>query len=405
MIGFMDKRVQRELSRLRADRELLARELERVDLEIGRQAGAAMLADKYTSKSALGRLLGFSHTHVGTLIERANAAPPPIASERIPVMDNTIAGDYVLSTGARIVRSISGFNPGDVLVQAGLDPRLFAEGGRHVLDLPSMLWQLDSGDWVGVSQATAGYVGTGPDFSRQALIRAGVDQDTAKEIVKWRFCDAVDIEDPESWTTSTVWPVHGRTAPLVIDDRMIVMFGDGLSSLRGYALSSEPERDPIDETGFYASRHPDTSLGAWLRFLSDDEHLPEWAQGPRIARVFRNSAVAAEHGFVVAASRLGGSRGDAQPCVVIEQGMVQLWGFFFRPHDTTQYLPEEAYEVLAAADVYPEHLAARDERAARPWGRFIAGLFNVPDGLPDHIDVSASGSDVLVFTPSESIRY
>ncbi len=104
-------------------------------------------------------------------------------------MANTTAGDYVTSIGARIVRSISGFDAGDVLVQSGLDPRLFAGPDDQIPSIPYMLWLLDSGDWVGVSQATVGYNGTGCEFAENALTRAGVPERAAREIVRWRFCD------------------------------------------------------------------------------------------------------------------------------------------------------------------------------------------------------------------------
>ncbi len=320
-------------------------------------------------------------------------------------MENTIAGEYVMSIGATIVRSVSGFSSSDVLVQSGLDPRLFADADEQHLEVPYMLWQLDSGEWIGVSQATVGYGGTGPDFARQALRRGGVDRETAAAIVQHRFCDAVDITDPITWKTSTRWPVHARSTPRVLDDRMIVTFGDGLASLQDYDTGLDLRRGPIDDTGFYPSDHPETHLEAWLRFLNDQAHLPEWAQGPRTARVFRNDDTAASNGFIATSLRWGRWTNAASPCIVIEQGHVQLWGFFYRPRDTTQYLPNEAYQVLAMADVYPTSLAERDERSARPWGRFVSTLFNVRDGLPDAIDISVDGKGTLAYTPTEAILY
>lgn len=401
----MDAKTQRDLALLRAERERLTRDLERIDLDMGRRADAILASDEYASKSSLGRLLGFSHTHVATLIERARAMPVPPANERIPVMENTIAGEYVMSIGASIVRSISGFSSGDVLVQSGLDPRLFAEEGEQRLDIPSMLWQLDSGEWIGVSEVTVGYGGTGPDYARHALRSAGVNRSVAAEIVQHRFCDAVNIDEPSTWFVSTRWPVHARSVPRVLGDRMVIMFGDGLASLQEFHAGLDLRREPVDETGFYASDHPETHLEAWLRFLNDRKNLPDWAQGPRTARVFRNAEAAGASGFLATTSAWGRWGNSTSPCVVIEQGKVQLWGFFYRPRDTTQYLPDEAYQVLAIADVYPTTLAERDERTARPWGRFVSTFFNVRDGLPDAIDVSVDGKGVLEFTPTEAIRY
>ncbi|XWX59791.1 hypothetical protein ABUV18_03010 (plasmid) [Clavibacter nebraskensis] len=364
-----------------------------------------MEASPYTTKSSIGRLLGYSHTHVANLIESARTAPAPEASERIPVMDNTIAGDYVTSVGARIVRSVSGFSGGDVLVQTGLDPRLFAAEEEQFLRVPYMMWQLDSGDWIGVGQATVGYNGTGCDYSRNALRHAGVPDRAADEIVSWRFCDAVDLADETTWIKSRRWPVHARSVPQIIGDRMVVLFGDGLRSIRSYHDGIYTTQPEVDDTGFYPSVTEESHLEAWLAFLNDTENLPDWAQGPRVARVFRSDDAAANAGFTAIGSYLFRPTHGAHPCVVIEQGSVQLWGFYYRPRDTTQYLPEEAYEVLSLADVYPWDLAERDQRVARPWARFLSNFVTQSDGLPDSIDVSATQGAELQFTPPEPARY
>ncbi len=402
----MNTPTERELVLLRAERERTAREVRRLDLEIGRRAAVAIEAEEFTTKASLGRLLGLSHTHVAILIEGARNAPTAAPTEQIPVMDNTTAGDYVTSIGARIVRSISGFDAGDVLVQSGLDPRLFAGPDDQIPSIPYMLWLLDSGDWVGVSEATVGYNGTGCGFAESALTRAGVPDRVAREIVRWRFCDAVDVDDVGPWIKSTRWPVHARSVPQVIDDRLVVLFGDGLRSLRSYFGDLYVNHPEVDETGFYPSVTEESHLEAWLRFLNDAENLPEWAQGPRVARVFRTHAAAAEDGFTATAASWGAARGRVtHPCIVIEQGSVQLWGFYYRPRDTSQYLPDEAYEVLSLAGVYPESLLERDQRVARPWARFLANFVPQNDGLPDRIDVSLSATDELAHTPSEPARY
>lgn len=402
----MDAKTERDLVLLRAQREGLERELQQIDLEIGQRAYEVLTTDEYASKSSLGRILGFSHTHIGNLVERARSAPAAPARERIPVMENTLAGEYVMSIGARVIRSVSGFHAGDVLVTSGLDPRLFAEEGQQRLNVPYMLWHLDTGDWVGVSQATVGYGGTGCDYARSALERAGISRDAARTIVRWRYCDAVNVDDETTWKTSQRWPVSARSTPIVMDDRMIVPFGDGLSTLQPYQhLAVDRHRDPVDETGFYPSVTEESHLEAWLRFLDDSPNLPDWARGERVARVFRNAEAAAEDGFVATSKAWGRAGTTAYASIVIEQGNVQLWGFYYRPRDTTQYLPEEAYQVLSLASVYPADLATRDERAARPWSRFVAGFVPHRDGLPDRIDVSVSAGETLAYLPTEPIVF
>lgn len=390
---------------IRAERERAVRELRRLDLAMGRLASEAMRADKYATKSSLGRLLGYSHTHIANLVQAAEAEPAPAAVERVPVMDNVAAGDYVSSLGSRIIRSISAFESSDVLVQSGLDPRLFADD--EGIRVPYMLWQLDSGDWVGVSTATVGYGGTGCSLSHNALTRAGVSSAIADDIVSWRFCDAVDIDNRQTWLTSTRWPVHSRGIPGAVDDRMVVLFGDGLSSIQSFREADPQLSYPeVDETGFYPSVTRETHLEAWLRFLDDTEALPEWAQGTRVARVFRNDDAAAADGFAARPLLANwSSYSSAHPCIVIEQGMVQLWGFYHRPLDQTQYLPDEAYEVLNLANAYPTVLVERDTRHARPWARFISTLIPQNDGLPDRIDISPTGTSHLTYHPSAPIVY
>lgn len=277
----MDRQVERELALLRANRERAAGEMKRLDVEIGRVADVALAKHEYLSKSSIARLLGFP-THVSNLIEASRSASEPAGSPRIPLMENTVAGEYVTSVGARVIRSISAFHEGDVLVQSGLDPRLFTEDGRDSLDIPEMLWQLDNGEWIGVGMVSVGYAGTGPRLAQEALERAGVDASAAREIPRWRFCDALDVDDPTSWVCQTRWPVHARSTPRVSEDKIIVLFGDALDSLRAYhgMGSLEVAQPAVDESGFYPSAMEQSPLQAWLSFLDDIEHLPSGRRGP-----------------------------------------------------------------------------------------------------------------------------
>lgn len=77
----------------------------------------------------------------------------------IAVIDSAAAGKCVREREARIARSISAFEPADGLWASGLDPRVFEANGS--LDVPCVLWHLDTGEWVGVSRAAVGY--GGPD--------------------------------------------------------------------------------------------------------------------------------------------------------------------------------------------------------------------------------------------------
>lgn len=400
----MNPQQRNDLVLLRAQRQRLAQRQREMDLDIGRQAGHILATDKYATKSSLGRLLGVSHTHVGTLIDAARNAPATEPPSGIPVLDNTLAADYVLSRGAVIRRSISAFHAADVLFASGLDPRLF-DGGDGWADVPNMLWQLDSGDWVGVSQATVGYGGTGCGYSYDALVRAGVRDSIARAIVSWRFCDTHDfIDGPvEKWTAQTQWPMHARSIPLLLDDRMIIPFGEGLDALR----STFPALPPLDlpderRTDFFPTTPEVSPLGAWIEFLDSDD-LPSWAQGPRVARAFRTADDAADRGFTAMPlwSRWASKR-RTHPCIVVEQGAIQLWGFYYRPADTRQYLPDEAYDFLARANVHPQTLRDHDKAARSLRARFNR-FFSADDSRPGYVDISEAGNERLAFEPSEPL--
>lgn len=401
----MNRRTELEFARLKGARDRREDEIRAIDVEIGQLATTTLDTDEYASKSGIGRLLGISHTHVSNLMAMAAQAESPAPPEfGLPIFRNRDAAEYVTERGAKIVRSISAFDAGDTLFQSNLDPRLFADHERGNLWLPAMLWRLDSGEWVGVDEATVGYGGAGCNMSRNALVAAGVDKELADEIVSWRFCDAVDITDRSTWQTSTVWPIHSRGIPSVVGDTIVVDFGEGLQRIRSWNDFSPSWRPEVDETGFYPSVTPQTSLEAWISFLDGDD-LPSWAQGVRVARVFLTSDEAENQGFVRHAESYGISRGmKSVPTLVIEQGDVQLWGHFYPAEARSQLLPSAAYESLAIAGVYPTDLAERDERNAHPWSRFLHTLFGPNRSLPQSIDVSHSGRDHLQHTPADEAQ-
>lgn len=401
----MNRRTELEFARLKGARDRRVDEIRAIDIEIGQLATTTLETEEYASKSGIGRLLGVSHTHVSALMAKAAHAEPPEPPELgLPIFRNKLAAEYVIERGAKIVRSISAFDEGDALFQSQLDPRLFADSDRGTLRLPAMLWLLNSGEWVGVEEATVGYGGSGCDMSRNALVTAGVDKKIADEVVRWRFCDAVDIDNPVTWQTSTVWPIHSRGIPRVVGTTIVVNFGEGLRRLRTWndqiVLRGRPE---IDETGFYPSVTPQTSLEAWISFL-DGGNLPTWAQGVRVARVFLTNDEAENQGFVCHAEKFGVNRGmKSVPTLVIEQGDVQLWGHFYPAHDRSQILPPQAYESLGIAGVYPTELAERDQHNARPWSRFLQSLFSPGRSLPQFIDVSLTGTDHLRHIPATAV--
>jgi hypothetical protein len=276
---------------------------------------------------------------------------------------------------------------------------LFTDDDYHGrIGIPAMLWQLDNGDWLGVSQATVGYGGSGCESSRSALLRAGVDETIAGEIIRWRFCDAVDLNDPSSWDTRNVWPVHPRSGPTLVEDRIVInVMDDTFIGHDEYATARVGlDEHGQDSSGFYPSRSSCTPFQAWLDFLNEPADA-KWAQGPRVARVFLDESTALAQGFAVLdTSNL--ARSTFVPTIVIEQGYVQIWWHSFGQRQQHAWLTQEAYEALGQAGVYPAELAERDAQNARPLRRFRNSLIRSAPTQP-YIDVSATGTGHLAFTP------
>lgn len=305
-----------------------------------------------------------------------------VQGRAVAVLDGPAAAHYVTTQQARIVRSISGFDDSDTALRSNLFPGVFAVGDN--LNPPNILWQLDTGEWVGVSTVSVGYGGEGPRLAQAALVAAGVSRDTADEISQHRFCDAVNIDEPRTWETSTQWPVEGRSWPQIVDGRIVIPWG---SSVPGAGLLRTPHRhapDP-DPSGFYPSTHATPGWQQWLAFL-DSDAVPIWAQGRRTAILFFADEQAQEHGYVME-GRAQGRGYYASPSVVIEQGQIQLWAFLPRPTTPGRLLDEDALMALSRAGFDTTAV----ERAETRRSSLLAGLARlmVTPRLPQPLRLTA----------------
>lgn len=314
---------------------------------------------------------------------------------------NIDAGRYVSGEGLTIVRSISAFEATDVLHQSQLDPMAFVNEDSGLLELPSMLWQLSNDEWLAVEDATVGYGGTGPRLAKAALRAAGVDEVLAEEIVSWRFCDAVDMNNRSSWQSQTTWPVHPRGAVQILQDRIIVHVGDAIprygSGVREELLPEQ--RAHGQASGFYPTPHNVAS--AWLEYLdvTDDP----WAVGERVCRIFLDRDSARAQGFILEPPLAGSS----SPTLVIEQGHIQIWAHLHRNYASkTELLPDRAWELLNEAGMVPQELAKVDARTQTWWQENLQLLrrwFQFGSDLAERIgyaDVSAEARIRLRFIPA-----
>lgn len=354
-------------------------ELATIDRKISDRIKHERDTDKYFSVHEIARRLGDSVGSVENALEgNGYRGMEPDEEARllemyIVVLDGPAAAHFVTTQQARVVRSISGFDDSDAALRSNLSPIVFTAEDR--LDPPNMLWKLDTGEWVGVSYTQVGYGGEGPRLAAAALIAAGVAEDLAEEISWYRFCDAVDITDPQTWETSRMWPVEGRSWPQLIDGRMVVAWGPGMPG-RGYShsLKNKHQRDP-DPSGFYPSSHATPSWEQWIDFL-DQEDLPDWAEsvGPRrTAWLFYDETQAEEHGYRMEGRELG--RGHfASPTVVLTQGEVQLWAFHPRPDQPGRLVHDDTLKFLKRAGLPTEHIEQAERRRTTWWSRLWRSL-------------------------------
>jgi len=314
------------------------------EYEIEQLADKARNDHTNTSEETLLEFLGYDYM-VKTEFNERVYVPDPVEGGRFPVMPYYAAGRYVEGRGARISRSISGFANNDVLFRAGFDPRIFARHDGSLGLCPPMVWQLDTGEWIGVDHCGIGYGGTGCDFAQTALREAGVGESDAVRIVTHRFCDVTGLDtDTPVWETSVVWPVEPRVAAGLGPDRQVVLHvGDN-----GEHLYGDYGRQDPDTTGFYPSTHQTDPVSAWHEFLDQDQDtLPSWARGERTALVILDGSTAEKLGYVLSDNEPYFGR-KPFPQIVITQGNVEIWGCF-RPADKLRPLDPQVKDIAAKA--------------------------------------------------------
>lgn len=346
-------------------------DLSTIDRKIGKVIAEELDSERFASIADMARCLGVTEELAERLAEGRS-----VTWEHTGVvqLDNEVAASYVIEQGARVVRSISAFGESDTVLRAGLDPRVFsAYGGLYP---PNMLWQLDTGEWLAVSTTNVGYGGEGPHLARRALVAAGVSKEAADEIAAYRFCDAVDVTDPETWELSRMWPVEGRTWPQLVGDSMVIPFGPRRPGKRWReAPQLAHQRDP-DPSGFYPSSHATPGWEQWVDFLDQDE-LPVWARGRRRAWLFLDREIAAERGFEIEVFNNFHDRGS--PTLVIEQGAIQLWAFCPSPDVPGRLAHDSCFEYLRRAAFDTGELERTDVRRGSRWARFLRFIFpNMP---------------------------
>lgn len=350
MVCLMDadeavRHLNNELKEHTDRRARLSQQIEQETLRLG--AVAALLKKRYNqSQSASASVADMSAAYMGELIARAQdaevQASDPIRS--VAWISGSKAADYVRRRHASVDRIIASFADYDTLYMSGEHPQALIPAGYA--RPPHMMWHLDDpNEWIGIDNVQVGYGGTGPGYAYDALKSLGIDETLIRKIAYSRVSD-VNPRQPDSGEHSDHWPKFN------VPGIQITSAGWVYSTLAGEGRA-ERVRSRADSDGFYPDKPADTPLQRWLSLL-DGADCPQWAKGNRVARVYLDSQ---------SAPRSIGSRLRRFE-LIIEQGDLQLWIPAFPPRDQTQWLSEEVYESLLAADVYPGELAAKDARGA-----------------------------------------
>lgn len=378
----MDDTLETQISALASQRRVEMLKASSVDDALSSALKEALSGSDPASVTHLSQITGLSRTYVRKLAARELVVP---VNDRLSTVRYSTIPGMLADSGEKPVRIISAFEESDVWQASGLSPFLFEEAGQ--LHVPNMLLQLDSGGWLGVGTVQVGYGGTGPSNALR-LLKAFVDDETAERAADSRFSD-INLLDPEQSVFQGRWPAFNLDLPTYQDGRLIVEFSEA-------HIAEDPAVPSNNHSNFFPSPRPVTHLQAWLDLL-DSDNPPDWASGPRRARAFLSRPAAAQQGFVF--DRYPSPSGPGVATVIVEQGYLQLWFAISSPLQGAM-LAEEAYEVLARANVYPEDFAAADERAQAPFRRFLRAMNLTPAPRLNYIDISPDGEGTLAYIPA-----
>ncbi len=139
-----------------------------------------------------------------------------------------------------------------------------------------------------------------------------------------------------SWILAPSGRLHAPKHPRVSEDKIIILFGDALRTLRPFSRDGRIQTSGMSRSSTrQVSTHRRPGNHHWMLGLPFLMTPPTFHRGHKeIALRARipNDDSAAAHGFsAVSSGGIWANYSSREPCVVIEQGDVQLCGFFFRP--------------------------------------------------------------------------
>ncbi|KMV18289.1 hypothetical protein ACT17_11670 [Mycolicibacterium conceptionense] len=243
------------------------------------------------------------------------------------------------------------------------------------LHIPHLMLRLDETGWIGVSNTTVGYGGTGPTNAHRALSSIGIDDDLAREVAFYNRVSHVvfDADGNPSFNEQGVqWPRLGLAAPEPFGDnldrfRIKLLVTDGVPCGDDDVLSEPDEADD----GFYESE-PD-GLTQWQRWLKYLDNPPAWLppSDTRRGTLYTSLEAAGDAGFsdIARADREANRRSPVRVDIdnpyftyplIIEQGPVQLWLTAYTSTDPTVWVPPEFHDVLRDSGLLPKEAIDTD---------------------------------------------
>lgn len=345
---------------------------------IGRDALA--LKDLGMSVSEIARRVSIPRPTLNEFIATAANSNVPTGSAAAPVAPLPVLSESELvqavQQGGPVTEIAASFGDTDTMFLSR-EPfaRFVNPGWGSRLRIPHLMLRLDEAGWIGVSNTTVGYGGTGPSNARRALSSVGIDDDLAREVAFYNRVSHVVFDkdgNPSFSEKGVQWPRLGLAAPEPFGDnldrfRIKLLVADGVPSDDDEVLS---EPDEVDD-GFYESE-PD-GLTQWQRWLKYLDSPPTWLppSDARRGTLFTSLEAAGDAGFsdISRAEREANRRSAVRVDIdspyltyplIIEQGPVQLWLTAYTSADPTVWVPPEFHDVLRDSGLLPKEAIETD---------------------------------------------
>lgn len=328
------------------------------DEQVAKRVLQAAVADWHgagVSQRGIGHRLGLSHPTVAGMIERSAESPPsqePLERRPVPVVFPGELDDYLPAFG-ELASIWLAFEEADILIELGRHPVAFAYGSS--VEIPRMVLVNSAGEALGVDDCVPGYGGTGPHNAFDVLLKLGLAETEARAVFQHRFLHYDLVNGNHRLELA---PRHD-------------LYVRGLRLIDGFPVVVVEDEEGVAHN--------------WISHVLDREPRLSWADGERVARVYLDYEAAALAGL-----RALTPLDHRIRTLIIEQGELQLWIPAYLPREWTQFVSDEAAEILETAGLSPEI-------SARTWVQKILAHTSRRHAL--FADISRDGQGHLARDP------